>query len=164
MQVKLIVTNKNSKEISDITLAVETKVIIGRHLGSPVLLRGDGLSRHHYSLSVVDGVLAVEDLSSNGTWLNGALLKAQVAARVKSGDLIEIPGYQMQVVVPETNMTESAPALIPPSVSPQEPGSASKPAWARPLIAALNFFDPLEVTLMLLAVATAGLISFCLER
>jgi predicted component of type VI protein secretion system len=111
---------------------------------------------------LIEGVLAVEDLSSNGTWLNGTLLKAQMTAPVKSGDVIEIPGYHMQVMVQSVDAPQNKQARIvaPPIESPAAP----RPAWTRPLVAALSFFEPVEAVLILLATATFALISFYLNR
>src|SRR5215469_10540488 len=114
MQVRLVITNQASQEATSHDLAVDEKIIFGRHLGSPVLLQGDGLSRHHFSLAVVDGALSIEDLSSNGTWLNGGLLKGQPPAPVASGDMVEVPGYEIRVMA-------------------QDAATAPKPSTAAPL-------------------------------
>ena len=160
MQIKLVVTNKVSKESSNCDLAVDQKITIGRHLGSPVVLQGDRLSRHHFSLIVIDGALTVEDLSSNGTWLNGALLKEQMSAQVKSGDLIEIPGYEMQVMIQNTHASQKPQTEEAGPVTSKEPG----PSWQRPAVAALRILEPREAALLLFAVASFALISFFLNR
>jgi predicted component of type VI protein secretion system len=160
MKVSLVVTNRASKETHNYDLVVEEKINIGRHLGSPVLLQGDGLSRHHFSLMVLDGALTVEDLSSNGTWLNGALLKEQMSARVKSGDFIEVPGYEMQVMVRDADAPQKTQTEAPPAVPSKEP----EPARKGPLAAALHILEPREVALLLFAVASFALISFFLNR
>lgn len=160
MQVKLVVTNKASKESSNCDLLMDQKITIGRHLGSPVVLQGDRLSRHHFSLMVIDGALTVEDLSSNGTWLNGALLKEQMSAQVKAGDIIEIPGYEMQVMIQNTDAPQK---LRTEEVLPV-PSKESESTWKRPLIARSRILEPREVALLLFAVASFALISFFLNR
>ena len=160
MQVRLVVTNKASNDSSSCDLALEEKITIGRHLGSPVVLQGDRLSRHHFSLMVIDEALTVEDHSSNGTWLNGALLKEQMSAQVKSGDIIEIPGYEMQVMVrnkeePQKAQTEGAVPV---------PSKERGPTWKEPKVAALRVLEPREAALLLFAVASFALISFFLNR
>src|ERR1700744_1663554 len=160
MQVNLAVTNKASKETHNYDLTVEEKINIGRHLGSSVLLQGDGLSRHHFSLMVIDGALTVEDLSSNGTWLNGALLKEQMSARVKSGDIIEVPGYEMQVTIQNTDASQkprTEETLLVPS---KETGSTRK----RSLVISSRILEPREAALLLFAIASFALISFFLNR
>jgi predicted component of type VI protein secretion system len=160
MKLRLVVTNKESKESSNFDLTIDDKITIGRHLGSPVLMQGDGLSRHHFSLGIAEGVLTLEDLSSNGTWLNGALLKAQMSAPVKSGDIIEVPGYEMLVMI----QTYDAPQSVQSDASVPLSSAKAKPAWMRPLVAAFSFFEPREVTLILLAVASIALICFFLNN
>jgi predicted component of type VI protein secretion system len=139
---------------------MDQKITIGRHLGSPVVLQGDRLSRHHFSLMVIDGALTVEDLSSNGTWLNGALLKEQMSAQVKAGDIIEIPGYEMQVMIQNTDAPQK---LRTEEVLPV-PSKESESTWKRPLIARSRILEPREVALLLFAVASFALISFFLNR
>lgn len=160
MKLRLVVTNKDSKASSNVDLAIDDKITIGRHLGSPVLLQGDGLSRHHFSLGITEGLLNLEDLSSNGTWLNGALLRAQMSAQVKSGDIIEVPGYEMLVMIQSSDVPQPVQANTQMSEAPTK----SRPAWMRPLAAACNFFEPREVTLILFAVASIALICFFLNN
>ena len=160
MQVKLVVTNKASKESSNCDLLMDQKITIGRHLGSPVVLQGDRLSRHHFSLMVIDDALTVEDLSSNGTWLNGALLKEQMSAQVKSGDVIEVPGYEMQVMVRSAEAPQKTQAKGAVPVPSKERGAT----WNGPLVAALRILEPREAALLLFAVASFALISFFLNR
>jgi len=140
MQLQFVVTNKTLNESSNRDLVVEEKITIGRHLGSPIALQGDRLSRHHFSLMVVDGVLTIENLSSNGTWLNGSLLNAKMRALVKSEDIIEVPGYEMRVMVQE--------AEVPPgSQAPSSSASPSKEASfaGKPPLAALQILEPAKL-------------------
>lgn len=160
MQVRLVVSDQASKESNTFDLAIEEKVTIGRHLGSPVVLQGDGLSRHHFSLMVKDGALTVEDLSSNGTWLNGALLKSQLPARVKSGDIIEVPGYEIRVSVQDVVALQTPPVEVEtPLPLSVESGASGK----RPLITALHILEPRETALLLFAAASFALISYFLN-
>jgi predicted component of type VI protein secretion system len=154
MQVSLLVTDLASKESTTWDLAVEEKMTIGRYLGSPVLLQGDRLSRHHFVLMVVDGTLTVEDLSSNGTWVNGTLLKEHMSTRVKSGDIIEVPGYEIRVMLGNADAPHQTAILS------KEPGGALK----RPPAITLRILEPPEAALLLFAVASFALISFFLSR
>ena len=161
MQVRLIVTNLASKEDTTCDLAVEEKIAIGRHLGSPVLLQGDRLSRHHFLLMVVDGALTVEDLSSNGTWVNGALLKEHMSARVESGDLIEVPGYEMQVMVQNAASPQKPQGAAQTAMVSKDPVSSPKSSM---VAVALHILEPREAALLLFAVASLALISLFLNR
>jgi hypothetical protein len=161
MQVRLVVTNKTLNESTNCDLAIEGKITFGRYLGSPVTLQGDRLSRNHFSLMVMDGALLVEDLSSNGTWLNGVQLKEKISASVKSGDVIEIPGYQMEVNI----QTVSAPPKIQTEAgdSPEVAPKAPVPAWKRSVGAVLHVLEPRETVLLFLALISFTLIAFFLN-
>lgn len=162
MQVRLVVTNQASQEVNSYDLTIEEKIILGRHLGSPVLLQGEGLSRHHFSLTVADGALIIEDLSSNGTWLNGVLLKGQTSASLASGDTIEIPGNEIRVLAQGPAAIPKPEVEAPVAVCPEEPEARRK--WAAVTAAALNFLEPREVALLLFAAMSFALISFFLNR
>ncbi|HTF67882.1 MAG TPA: FHA domain-containing protein [Edaphobacter sp.] len=154
MLIRFVVTDKALNESNNYDLAIEEKITIGRHLESPILLRGDRLSRHHFSLMVVDGALTIENLSSNGTWLNGSLLKAQMSARVKSGDIIELPGYEMQVTLQGTDAPQKTQAEVPAAVQSKTPSAP----WKRPLDVTLHILEPREVALLFFAVTSFALI------
>jgi predicted component of type VI protein secretion system len=160
MQVSLVVTNLASKESTNCDLAVEEKITIGRHLGSPVLLQGDRLSRHHFLLMAVDGALTVEDLSNNGTWLNGTLLKEHMSARINSGDIIKVPGYEMHVMVQNTDAPQKPEAESQTATLSKEPGPTRK----RRLGTALHILEPREAVLLIFAVSSFALILFFLSR
>ncbi len=160
MQMQLEVLSKASNELTRALFAINDKVAVGRHLSSPVLLQGEALSRHHFNFLLKEDGLEMEDLSSNGTWLNGKQLRKRVSARVKSGDVIEISGYRMEVIlgVPgNSSGTRSAGKSA-------QTSTDSKNSWSRPLMGALHFFDPFELVLILLVISIFALITFYLTR
>lgn len=70
--------------------------VIGRDAECGVHLPVDGVSKRHLSITVTDDVAYVQDLgSSNGTFLNGKIIKRATA---KSGDKIALPDLVIQVV------------------------------------------------------------------
>ncbi|QDU21416.1 FHA domain-containing protein [Urbifossiella limnaea] len=82
--------------------------IIGRFADKPVdvdltAIEPDGQvwsSRRHACLTLDRSVLVVEDLNSlNGTWVNGARLRAGGALPLKAGDVIQIGVAQLRVDV-----------------------------------------------------------------
>jgi predicted component of type VI protein secretion system len=159
MQVRLVITNQASNESSNYALVVDEKIILGRHLESPVPLQGEGLSRHHFALMVVDDALTVEDLSSNGTWLNGALLKGQAPARIASGDMIEVPGHEIRVLVQDPATTPRPQVEAPAAMVPEEPEKSTAVT-----VAALKILEPREITLLLFATLSFALMWFILNR
>lgn len=161
MRIRLVVTNLMLNESTNCDLSVDGKVTFGRYLGSPVTLQGDRLSRNHFCFTVENGALTVEDLSSNGTWLNGLQLKEKRPEVVKSGDIIEIPGYHMEVSMQNVSAPE-------PPRSDDDPVSKSReatvPSWKRAITPALQFLEPRETVLLLLALASVALITLFLNR
>jgi predicted component of type VI protein secretion system len=160
MQLKLVITNKNSNEVSETLLNVEERVVIGRHVSSPVLLQGEALSRHHFSVALRDGNLAVENMSRNGTMLNGESLPVEGSSPLAPGDVLEVPGYEMRVELPEEGSSNSGEpeteAAAPALGTPDE----KVPAWSKFIHAAAGFFDPLEIVLLLCALASTALATY----
>ena len=79
------------------TCDLDSRLVLGRDLASPAHLEGAGVSRDHFALVPQAGDLLVEDLSSNGTFVNGARLPTRSPLPLKRGDVIEIPGYKIEM-------------------------------------------------------------------
>lgn len=154
MQLKLILTNTTSKEVSESLVQVEDKVIFGRHLGSPILLEGNAISRQHFSIALQGGRPTVENLSSNGTMLNGAPLQGQDAIPLIAGDILELPGYTIRIEEQTDPSTDSGSGA-----SPSE-GAKEPPAWKKMSRMVITFFDPLEVVLIICAMASIALTAY----
>ena len=70
--------------------------ILGRSDDLELVLPVDGISKQHFSVTVTDDSAFLKDLdSSNGTFLNGKLIKT---GTVKNGDKIALPDLILQVV------------------------------------------------------------------
>jgi len=70
--------------------------ILGRSDELDLVLPVDGISKKHFSITVTNDTAFVKDLdSSNGTFLNGKLIKN---GTVKNGDKIALPDLILQVV------------------------------------------------------------------
>jgi pSer/pThr/pTyr-binding forkhead associated (FHA) protein len=147
MQVTLIRLNTSTQETVEAQIEIEDRVVLGRHLSSPLLFQGEALSRQHFALFLTDEQLMVENLSSNGTRLNGEALALQNPSSLQSGDLVEIPGYEIRVEIQEASQNEATAAI-------------EVPIWQRYGKMAFNFFDPLEITLLLCAVACICLFTY----
>lgn len=127
------------------TCDLDSRLVLGRDLASPAHLEGVGVSRDHFALVPEAGNLLVEDLSSNGTFVNGARLPARSPLPLKRGDVIEIPGYkiemnwgsgQSEAVVPHPAVSSGANRLRLPPLSVQE-FLASLTIWELLLIASI---------------------------
>lgn len=86
--------------------------MIGRFADKPVDVDLTGLepdgqvwsSRQHAALTLDRTLLLVEDLNSlNGTWVNGARIRAGTAVPLKTGDVIQIGVVQLRVLVEEAD-------------------------------------------------------------
>jgi hypothetical protein len=147
MQVTFIRLNTSTQETVEAKVDIEDRVVLGRHLGSPLLFQGEALSRQHFALLIIDGQLMVENLSNNGTSLNGEALAVQSPTSLQSGDLVEIPGYQIRVELREASQNDAT-------------AEVEVPVWQSYSKVALNFFDPLEITLLLCAIACICLFTY----
>ena len=159
MQIDLTVTNKANGASSSSALNIEDRNVLGRDLNSPIQLEGAGLSREHFSLTLTDDQIFVEDLSSNGTWLNGERLPSRTAVQAQHGDLIEILGYGIQMGLPELRPPPPESSLATASGALENP----KLAWKAIVDTVVHFFSPLEIVLILSAVFTFALISYCVS-
>ena len=147
MQVTLIRLNTSTQETVEAKVDIEDRVVVGRHLGSPLLLQGEALSRQHFALFITDEQLMIENLSGNGTRLNGEALAIESPSSLQAGDSVEIPGYQIRVELREASQNEATVEI-------------EVPAWQSYGKVALNFFDPLEITLLLCAIACICLFTY----
>lgn len=154
MNLNLTVTDKTADESVSIPLVVEGQIFIGRYLSSPIPLQGVGLSRNHFALEARGDLLLVEDLSSNGTWLNGERLSPHKAQEVRHGDLIEVPGYGIAVSIPGADPQRAEP------IAPELGARSRKPAERviDALVTAKKFFTGFEIVLVLSTLATITLL------
>ena len=90
------------------------------------------------SFTPTNGELFVEDLSSNGTWLNGERLPSRQAVQAQHGDLIEILGYSIQIGLPELQPAPAESSLATATEAIESP----KPAWKAVVDTAVHFFSP----------------------
>ncbi len=155
MQFVLIVTNKTSGTSTRCDLALDEPVVLGRHMESPVALLGEGLSRRHFMLSLKEGTLFIQDLSSNGTWLNGIQLRSQTIVRVRPSDLLEVPGYEVRIAHSLPLQTEDPSGI---GEKPDRTNPSSR--WAKASQAVTKIFEPRELLLIGCILATIVLLGY----
>ncbi|RZU42247.1 FHA domain-containing protein [Edaphobacter modestus] len=147
MQVTLIRLDTSTQEATKAQIEIEDRVFFGRQLGSPLTLQGEALSRQHFALFIAEERLMIENLSGNGTSLNGEALTIKSPSSVQSGDVVEVPGYQIRVELQEALQNEEA-------------EGTKVPVWQTYGKMALNFFNPLEVALLLCVIACICLFTY----
>jgi predicted component of type VI protein secretion system len=147
MKIQLSVTNLRDGTSTPVAcpLAVAGRLVFGRDLSSPMDLEGPGVSREHFNIFEADGNVRIEDLSSNGTSLNGTRMAREEPRQLADGDTIEIPGYRIEVHFAED---ESLPAPVPDELEPQP---ASPPRWLAPVVLFARSFTGLEKFALLMS-------------
>jgi len=66
---------------------------------TPFVKRNHGVSRYHSYIQVVDNRISITDFNStNGTYINGKLLKASTPYRLRHGDNIRLGNLEMKVL------------------------------------------------------------------
>lgn len=82
---------------------------IGRQAGNTVVLPSAKVSKRHCVLVVSDGrVIATDQGSSNGTFINGVLAKSKP---MKAGDRISVGEYVLELTQPPARAPRAAPAV-----------------------------------------------------
>lgn len=93
MQVKLVVTNRGTKEEKTYKLS-QNAIVFGRAANCDVVLEAEGVSRRHAHIIVNKNLLEIEDLGSgNGTLLNQERITARERIPLKKGDQIRIEEF-----------------------------------------------------------------------
>lgn len=135
MDVTLLIRSKAEGSSREVKCAIGEGLVVGRGAEEGILLDGPDLSREHILLTTDGTHIYVTDLSSNGTWVNGARLKRTVKTRLRNDDLIELPGYTLSLKHDEEQPEEvpaPAPAPKPQPVLASVPMATYAPQPAKP--------------------------------
>jgi pSer/pThr/pTyr-binding forkhead associated (FHA) protein len=112
VQVRLLIANTATGAVQTVDCELNERLIVGRTPNSPVQLEGPLISREHFVLTSVGGRTTVRDLSSNGTWFKDQRLSKDSQQEINSGDSIFVPGYRVEIQIPEPEPQEApSPAL-----------------------------------------------------
>ncbi len=143
MELLLSIRSTADGKIRETKCAIDNGLVVGRGAEKGVLLDGPDLSREHLILTTDGSHIYVTDLSSNGTWLNGIRLQRSVRNRVRSEDLIEVPGYVLTFKPAEQQEKAEEPvrAQLPREIAPPvEPPPAEVPAGPLGMLAPVSRF------------------------
>lgn len=147
MEMLLSIRSKSDGSVREVKHDIGNGLVVGRGAEHGVLLDGPDLSREHLVLTTDGTDIYVTDLSSNGTWLNGARLRRSIRSRVRVEDSVEVPGYVLTVKPdgqPEkAEKADEAPVAqrLQPVVPIAEPSQVVVPNAPEPA-GALSFLDP----------------------
>jgi pSer/pThr/pTyr-binding forkhead associated (FHA) protein len=82
-------------------------VTLGRGTAADILIPDEAVSREHAALRIDGDTVVVEDMdSSNGTLVNG---KKVDQARLEHGDVIQLGGTELEVLIEDDSGTVSTP-------------------------------------------------------
>jgi type VI secretion system protein ImpI len=158
VELLLKVKSKADASVQNVRHSVDGPVVLGRGPESAVPLEAPGISREHLEVQVEDSSLFLTDMSSNGTWINGARMPQRRKCKLRDGDFVELPGYEIQFqLIGTATPAIAAPRPAAGSSKPQAPSSPSgRRRSSRPS------FGLLEVFLLMVAFASVALFAFYL--
>jgi pSer/pThr/pTyr-binding forkhead associated (FHA) protein len=150
----IIVTGKDDSNSQTVDLSPGERLVLGRDPSSPISLKGPNISREHIALLFNNGRLVVEDLSSNGTWVNGKRSPRGAHTSIQMGDLIEIPGYRIETSLPIEQGLPSAANNGSDSTQKQP----AKLPWLSPVYRVWSSLEGIEILAFLTAICSLCLI------
>lgn len=111
-RVEVVVRTEGAERI--VFFPLGTQVVVGRHTSCQLRLESDTVSRQHVVLDLGDGVLGVEDISTNGTLAGDELLRRR-ATQVPYGTPIALGDFVLVVRMsgPDAGSLVSAPVAAP---------------------------------------------------
>lgn len=111
MDIQFRVRSKTAGTAEEFMVTDGGTAVLGRGSDSAVYLEGTELSRDHCRIQVKGDAILVTDLSSNGTWVDGQRLTRDRTVRLTATNKIELPGYVVEVVLPEPPATKEVPVV-----------------------------------------------------
>lgn len=116
MQIDLIIRKESDPDSYSITCDLAERLVFGRSIVSPVNLTGSDISREHFALFSRNGEICVQDLSSNGTVVNGKPVPHKKPQRLREGDIISVPGYEIELGrrLPVSPIQQHQQSVVPP--------------------------------------------------
>jgi predicted component of type VI protein secretion system len=95
MDVRLLIRPKSEDTVHEVVVSGRDQFVLGRGSTSAAPLDGPGISREHVAVSLDKFDLLIMDLSVNGAWINGKRLPQREKYRLKAGEILELPGYEV---------------------------------------------------------------------
>jgi len=146
VQIDLLIRKQNDTSPYTITCDLAERVVFGRAITSPIPFEGTEISREHFAVFSKQGVVYMEDLSSNGTRVNGAAVSTSKPRKLAAGDIISIPGYEIEL---DKRLLPADPGPVPLS-----PSTFSRPTISAPFLTAW------EIVIVAAAIASFTLIIY----
>jgi pSer/pThr/pTyr-binding forkhead associated (FHA) protein len=157
VEIVLKIKSKSDGLVHIVRHSLSAPIILGRGPESAAPLDAPGISREHLEVRFDNGSLFLTDLSSNGSWLNGARMPQRGKCKIKDDDVIELPGYELRFAL--AGVEPQATVALPGAVAT----NVSRPRLATPEARSLaTSFSGLELFLFVVALASAALLFFYL--
>ena len=171
MDVQLQVKSNTGQASQNYVFPMKQRVVLGRSPESAVPLEGISISREHLALELAGESVYAIDLSNNGTWVNGNRLKKEERVQLSSGDLLELPDYQISFQIcgkteappaPVESETRSVKVIIPAEPPPDRQEPARRRAEATPPTVKVEskWLSLSEIWTLLVALLAIGLIVY----
>ena len=113
MELELSIETKDTGAVAVERPTLPGRLVLGRGPESPVALDGPLISREHVVFEFREGMLTLEDLSVNGSWLNGQALKRGQRYEVTEADRVQLPGYEFRCAILGKEPASNAPGPVP---------------------------------------------------
>jgi FHA domain-containing protein len=151
VQIDLVIRKQSDPDSYTISCDLAERLVFGRNIVSPVNLAGSEISREHFALFSRHGDICIQDLSSNGTVVNGKPVPQQKSQKLSEGDVISVPGYEIEVA----RRVSVAPAQEPPKIVPPS---------EKDVTGAADRFTAWEIMVIAAAMASFALIIYYFVR
>src|SRR5688500_8086344 len=96
MDVRVLIRPKSGDQAQEVLVPGQIPFVLSRGPESAAVLDGPGISRDHLAVRLDGANILVTDLSVNGAWVNGTRLPTNEKYQMKPGDIVELPGYELQ--------------------------------------------------------------------
>lgn len=154
MRINLIIRKKGDPHCYTVPCDLTDRIVFGRNIISPAQFEGSDISREHFALFLRQKAVHIEDLSANGTLVNDKPVPQGRSAKLDGGDVIGIPGYEIDVDLPEGS-SESVQGMY----AAPAPGIVS-----RRLSRVMGTFSVWELTIIGSVIASFALILYYVTR
>jgi predicted component of type VI protein secretion system len=149
VELELALETKETGAVTVERFPLNGRLVLGRGPESPVALDHPLISREHIALEYQNGGLLLEDLSVNGSWLNGQSLVRGRRYRVTESDRVQLPGYELRCAIigaPGTPV-EAAEAGAPAGQSSMA-GNILRSISGMEIVVALTFLAAIAISLI----------------
>jgi pSer/pThr/pTyr-binding forkhead associated (FHA) protein len=157
MDVRVFIRPKSGNRTQEVLVPGQTSFVLGRGPTSAALLDGPGISRDHLAVSLEGTNILVTDLSVNGAWVNGKRLPTNEKYKMKPGEVVELPGYELQFQPVNSGAPSGKTQVNQEGSFDADPGAIPAPPPRKGIASFVGSFSFLEVVVIAAAVLSVAL-------